>query len=163
MSLALRLALALVVASVATIGLWQAVSAGEQPRLPRPAPAAESSGRRDQTLAAIGGTAKQLLLAAPGRLPAERAAPAVAIEDSGLLRVLRPPPRPLAPGDSSWDRAAIVLPSPRLSMLSPSARAALLDVLARWRGRSAWQAADFHLAGVEEEPEELRVLLQWQR
>jgi hypothetical protein len=162
-SLALRLALALVAAGVATFGLWRVVRAGERPPSQRPAPAAESSSRRDQTLAAIGGTAKRLLLVTPQRLPAERAAPAIEIEDSGLVRVLRPPPRPLAPGDSSWDRAAIVLPSPRLSTLSPSARAALLDVLARWRGRSSWQAADFQLAGIEEEGDELAMLIRWQR
>lgn len=89
--------------------------------------------------------------------------PAVAIGSAGELRLLRAAPAPDGPDLTEWLATAVVLPSPSVATLSARARAALLEVLYRWRGDSALGLADRIVVGPGFDGRDLPQLLRFAR
>ncbi|MGE0144640.1 MAG: hypothetical protein AB7I19_16650 [Planctomycetota bacterium] len=109
------------------------------------------------------GEAWLLYLLAPTDALPPSARPAVAIGATGELRLLRAPPAPDGPDLTEWLAAAVVLPSHSLAALSARSRAALLEVLYRWRGASALGLADRVVVGHGLDARGLAELLRFAR
>ncbi|MBI5853452.1 MAG: hypothetical protein HZB39_20775 [Planctomycetes bacterium] len=83
------------------------------------------------------GCAWLIYLAADERGLSKAVAPIVALDEHGGVRLVRAAPASVEPGSRDWLAAGLVLPVRRLVDLAPRTRAALLEVLRRWRGGTA--------------------------
>ena len=91
------------------------------------------------------------------------AAPVVAVEAGGRLRLLRPPPPAAGPTAESWLAAGIVLPPAGLAALGPHERVALLDALAALAGGGELRRDQLVPVGLPVRPGQLAALLRWLR
>ena len=100
--------------------------------------------------------------AALDALPAA-AAPVVAVDVGGRLRLLRPPPPAAGPASERWLAAGIVLPSPGVAALGSNQRAALLDALAALAAGRELRRDQLVPVGLRTRPGGLAALLRWLR
>lgn len=143
---------------------WLDASAASAAPAPAAALVVPEMPASPEVLAALAGAGSWLiyLAAEPAALP-EIAAPVVAIEVGGRLRLLRPPPAATGPRPEGWLAVGLVLPSAGLATLGPHERAALLEVLGAIAGPRDLRCDQLVPVGLRTRPGEVAALLRWLR